>query len=172
MLKRLRQLALLLLILSVATVASAATTFQWTAPESLTSALTTELNSLADSTSDTTGFSGLSSEIANETNLYKYIALELVVATQGSARSAGAFVSVYIVYAADGTTYSDSANKLFSEELTRFPLDASTTARRLTKVGIPILPLDFKLYVLNDTGQAFASSGNTLKYRRHNEGAP
>ena len=146
-----------------------ATTFQWVAPEALTSYFTTELNSLADSTSDTTGFSAAGAEIANETNLYQYINLELVVAAQGAARSAGAFVAVYINYAADGTTYDDTSNKAFAELLAVFPLDAATTARRLTKTNIPIPPLDFKLLVLNDTGQALAATLNTLKYRRHNE---
>lgn len=146
-----------------------ATTFKWAAPEALTSALTTELNSLADSTSDTTGFSAVSAEISNETDLYQYINLELVIAAQGSARSAGAFVAVYINFAADGATYDDASNKAFGTLLATFGLDAATTARRLTRANLPIPPLDFKLYVLNDTGQAFAASANTLKYRRHNE---
>ena len=146
-----------------------ATTLKWVAPEALATALTTELNSLADSTTDTTGFSAVSAEIANETDLYQYINLELVVATQGGARSAGAFVVVYINYSADGTTYDDTSNKPIAALLAVFQLDAATTARRLTKVNIPIPPLDFKLLVLNDTGQALAATLNTLKYRRHNE---
>ena len=146
-----------------------ASTFKWVAPEALTSYLTTELNSLADSTSDTTGFSAVGAEIANETDLYQYINLELVVATQGAARSAGGFVAVYINYSADGTTYDDTTDKAFTELLGIFPLDAAVTARRLTKTNLPIPPIDFKLLVLNDTGQALAATGNTLKYRRHNE---
>lgn len=146
-----------------------ATTFKWAAPESLQAYLGTDLNSLADSTSDTTGFSPLGPEIPNETDLYEYINLELVVAAQGSARATGAFVAVYISYAADGSDYGDDSNKAFAEQLVAFQLDAATTARQLTKTNIPIPPIDFKLYVLNDTGQAFAASGSTLKYRRHNE---
>lgn len=144
-------------------------TIKWLAPESLTSALTTELNSLADSTSDTTGFSAVSVEISNETDLFQYIELEVVIAAQGAARASGAFVAVYINYSADGTTYDDTSNKAFAEVLTVFGLDAATTARRLTRVNVPIPPTDFKLLVLNDTGQAFAASGNTLKFRRYNE---
>ena len=146
-----------------------ATTHKWVAPEALTSYFTTELNTLADSTSDTTGFSAVGAEIANETDLYQYINMELVVNTQGAARSAGGFVAVYINYSADGTTYDDTSNKAFSELLAVFPLDAATTARRLTKTNVPIPPIDFKMLVLNDTGQALAATGNTLKYRRHNE---
>lgn len=141
----------------------------WQAPSSLTAYLSTELNSLADSTSDTTGFSAVGAEIANATSLNRYLALQLVLAAQGAGRSAGGFVAVYINYAADGTTYDDTSNKAFSELLTVFQLDAATTARTITKTGIPIPPVDFKLLVLNDTGQAFASSGNTLKYITYNE---
>ena len=92
-----------------------------------------------------------------------------MIAAQGAARSAGGFVAVYINYAADGTTYDDTSDKAFTELLGVFGLDAAVTARRLTKTNLPIPPLDFKLLVLNDTGQALAATGNTLKYRRNNE---
>ena len=141
----------------------------WAAPLSLTGYFTTELNTLADSTSDTTGFSAAGAEIANGTDLKRFLALELVLAAQGSARTAGGFVAVYINYSADGTNYDDTSNKAFSEILTVFQLDAATTARRLTRVDIPIPPVDFKLLVMNDTGQAFAASGNTLQYRTYGE---
>lgn len=147
-----------------------ATTFQWVAPGTLTTALSTELNSLADSTSDTTGFSALSAEVNGETGLQQYIDLELVLAAQGAARASGAFVAVYIAYAVDSTpNYPDTANKPLDRLLCIFGLDAATTARRLTVTNLPLAPLKFKLYVLNDTGQAFAATGNTLKYRLHNE---
>lgn len=141
----------------------------WQAPSALTAYFTTELNTLADSTSDTTGFSAAGAEIANATSLNRFLALELVLAAQGAARSAGGFVAVYINYAADGSTYDDTSNKAFSEMIAYFPLDAATTARRLTRTGIPIPPVDFKLLVLNDTGQALAGTGNTLKYITYNE---
>ena len=141
----------------------------WQAPSALTAYLSTDLNTLADSTSDTTGFSAVGAEIANATSLNRFLALELVLAAQGAARSAGGFVAVYINFAADGSTYDDTSNKAFGEMIAYFPLDAATTARRLTKRDIPIPPVDFKLLVLNDTGQAFASSGNTLKYITYNE---
>ena len=141
----------------------------WAAPSSLTGYFTTELNSLADSTSDTTGFSAVGAEIANATSLNRFMALELVIAAQGSARSAGGFLAVYINFAADGTNYDDTSNKALGEMIAYFPLDAATTARRITKRDIPIPPVDFKLLVLNDTGQALAASGNTLKYITYNE---
>ena len=141
----------------------------WAAPGSLTSRLTTELNSLAASTSDTTGFSAASAEISNATDRNRFMALQLVLAAQGSARSTTAAVMVYINYAADGTTYDSAGNKIYGEVIAIFPLDAATTARTLTRVDIPIPPVDFKLMVLNNTGQAFAANGSTLKYITYNE---
>ena len=144
------------------------TTFKWTNPDTLASILTTELNSLANSTSDTTGFSSLSSEIDNTVGLYQYIELELHLAAQGGARSASGFVDIMIAAAVDSTpTYPDDSNAAFTELLASFQFDAATTARTLTRTLIPIPPCKFKLYAWNKTGQALAASANTLKYRRH-----
>ena len=141
----------------------------WQAPSSLTSYLATGLDSIADSTTDTTGFSVVGAEIANATALNRFLALELVVAEQAAARTAGGFLGVYINFAADGTTYDNTSNKAFAELVAYYPVNAATGALRLTKRDIPIPPIDFKLLVLNDTGQALAASGNTLKYITYNE---
>jgi hypothetical protein len=148
-----------------------ATEFKWKVPtEALTTVLGSELNALANSTSDTTGFSGLSAlEIMNGTDAYQYIELELFVGTQALARSSGAYIGVYIALAADGTTFEDSGNKAFAQPLALFPLDAAVTARRQTKANIPIPPVDFKLYALNATGQPLPATNNTVKMRRYNE---
>lgn len=148
-----------------------ATTFKWTAPETLAAYLSTDLNSLANSTSDTTGFSASGAEIDNTTDLFQYLALELVLAAQGAARAAGASIEIWIEVAVDPTpTYEDRANAAFTNRLLAvIGLDAATTARRRNVEHIVIPPLKFKLYVRNRTGQAFAASGNTLKYRRYNE---
>ena len=147
-----------------------ATTFQWVAPDTLASILTTELNALANSTSDTTGFSALSAEINNESGLFQYIDLELFIDTQGSARATGATVHIMISVAVDNTpTYPADSIASLVDQLTAFQFDAATTARRLTRYNIGIPPLKFKLYAWNKTGQALAATANTLKYRRHNE---
>ena len=125
------------------------------------STLTTELNALANG-----ALSAASTAIDNTTNLDLYHDLTLVVAAQGSARSAGATVSVYLTPALDGTNYDD-VNATTAELVAVFPLDAATTARQATRRDVPIPPGLFKYFVVNNTGQAFAASGSLLEFRAH-----
>jgi hypothetical protein len=128
---------------------------------SIASALTTDLNSLANGSA-----SAASAALDNTSNLDLYHDLTLTVAAQGSARSAGATVSVYLVMALDGTNYDD-ANATTAELVAVFPLDAATTARQATRRDVPVPPGLFKYFVVNNTGQAFAASGNIVEYRAH-----
>ncbi len=128
---------------------------------SIASALTTEVHSLGNGSA-----SSASSAIDNTTNLDLYHDLTLTVAAQGSARSAGATVAVYMTMALDGTNYDDT-NATTAELVAVFPLDAATPARQATRRDIAVPPGLFKYFVLNSTGQAFASSGNILEYRAH-----
>lgn len=125
------------------------------------SALSTELNSLANGSA-----TAASSAIDNSSALDLYHDLILTVAAQGSARSAGATISVYMVSAADGTNYDD-VNATTAELVAVFPLDAATTARQATRRDVPIPPGLFKYFIVNNTGQALAVSASTLKYRAH-----
>lgn len=130
--------------------------------QAATNILTTELNSLANAAA-----SAASAAIDNTTNLDMFMDLELNLATQGAARSTGAIVSVYMVSTLDGgTTYAD-ANTGVAELVAVFPLDAATTARVAVRRGVPLSGNLFKLVVLNGTGQAFAASGTTLRYRTY-----
>ncbi len=127
----------------------------------IASALTTDLNSLANGSA-----SAASAALDNTSNLDLYHDLTLTVAAQGSARSAGATVSVYLVMALDGTNYDD-ANASTAELVAVFSLDAATTARQATRRDVPVPPGLFKYFVVNNTGQAFAASGSLLEFRAH-----
>lgn len=136
-------------------------TFKWASPEAEATALSTDLNSLGNGS-----LSAASAAIDNETDLYAYIALEVVLA---SLTPTGApVVNVYIAYSLDGTNYDDGS---VSEMLpiAVLPLSTSTGAKRVSRGPFPILPLKFKLYVENKSGVAFGASGNTLKYSRLND---
>lgn len=127
----------------------------------IASALTTELNSLANAAT-----TAASAAIDNTTNLDLYHDLTLTIATMGVARSTGATVSVYLVMALDGTNYDDT-NATTAELVAVFPLDAATTARQSTRRDVPVPPGLFKYFAVNNTGQAFAASGNLVEYRAH-----
>ena len=96
--------------------------------------LSTDLNSLASGNT-----SAASAALDNTTNLDLLADLTLTVATQGSARSAGAVVSVYMVQALDGTNYDD-VQASCSELVAVFSLDAATTAGRSAAVTFPSRP--------------------------------
>lgn len=151
-------------LLTAPTVTAAATTFQWVAPEAIATYYTTELNSLADGS-----FVAVGSAIANESGLYQYIDLEIVLASLSPA--AGAYIDVWLDATLDGTNYSDAGKALqTSSLLCTVQLDtASTTAQRIVVRNLTIPPLGFKLQLRNKSGVALGASGNTLKYRRHNE---
>jgi len=134
-------------------------TFDWTTLTFAT-ALSTELNGLTDGT-----FSSSSGAIDNTVQpRNQIIALELNLASLSPAT--GAFVDVWIEYAADGTNFSDHGKALQTAGLlATFQLDtAATTAQRLPVQFKPVLGLKFKLSARCKAGVALNASGNTLKY--------
>lgn len=138
----------------------------WSNYPSATTYLTTELNSLAN------GANVLGAAIDNTANGDRWMDIELTVATQGSARSSGAYVAIYLLSSTDGTnyTYGDaSTDPPASAWVGNIPLDAVVTARISSLIHLLVPAGKFKILVMNETGQAFASSGNTVKYALYNE---
>lgn len=123
--------------------------------------LTTELNSLATATN-----TAASSVIDNTAALDLYADFELVLAAQGTARSAGAIIALYATYSLDGTNYAD-VSEATAELVAVFSLDASTTARRIVSRDVPISPGKVKFFARNSTGQTLAATVNTISYRLH-----
>lgn len=145
---------------------------RYTAEQTIATALSTEFNSLANGS-----ITALSSEITNNSaaTRFPYMEVEFYIAAQGTARASGAFCALYLVPEVDDTNYPDTSTSTTGNEymnayyVASFPLDAATTARRLTIRQIDLPPGNFKLAVSNATGQAMAASGNTLKYRMYSD---
>jgi hypothetical protein len=131
--------------------------------ETIWTALGTELNSLADNAA-----TALSVEEDNSASGQRWpmAMVEILIAAQGTARAAGASVSLFVVPSTDGTNYGDAATEatLNNYLVGVYSLDAATTARYLTgRIVLP--PTKYKVALRNNTGQAFAASGNTVKIR-------
>lgn len=139
-----------------------ATTVKWAAPESIQTALTTELNSLGDGAQ-----SSASAAIDNETDLYEYIHLELVLASLTPTGTP--YCTVYLLASLDGTNYEDLTTSALHAAVASFPFSTATAAKRIVVKNLLLPPLKFKLAIENHAGASLASSGNTLKYRRSNE---
>jgi hypothetical protein len=143
-----------------------ATTNKWVVPNTIATALSTELNSLANGS-----YTNASSAIDNETDLYEYLDLELLLASL--TPSGSPYCSVYLTKSIDsGTNFEDGGGATAppgAALICTFDLSTSTGAKRRVMGNLLIPPLQFKLIVLNSSGVSLASSGNTLRYRRHNE---
>lgn len=145
------------------------TDFKWKTAETLTSLLTTELNSLANSTTISTG-KVLAGAIANQTDLFEFISFQLSV-TYGTTPTAGAYVGLWLVKSLDATVYEEGSTTIdpARNEDVYLPLLLSTAAQVISVTGIVIPPFAFKVLVRNKAGQAMAASGNILKYSRYIE---
>lgn len=147
---------------------------KWEAPTvSLTSYLTTTLNSLADATTD------LGAEINNESNLCTFMDLELTLASLDLSAQDAPSVAIYMLECVDGGTDFDTGSDAVSAEASVPPGDkiiavfglrpgTGAEAKTAVKSLIPIPPGRFKLLVRNKAGVAFAASGNVLAYRTYN----
>lgn len=135
----------------------------WESNPALTSYLTTDLNALANNGNK------LGGTINNSAGLDTHMDVELSLAAQGSARSAGAYVGIYLLPSADGgTTFAfggDALNPGANHLAATIPFDAATTARVQLATMIPVPPGHFQLLVQNVTGQALAATTNVLQYR-------
>jgi hypothetical protein len=138
-----------------------ATTFSWGAPVAIATALTTELNSLANA-----AFCTASSAYDNETSHHLYLDVELVLASLTPTGTP--FCALFLIAQLDGTNYEDIPNAA-SVPVAIFPFTTAVAAKRQIKTNILVPPLPFKFVIQNNMGPALAASGNTLKYRLHDE---
>jgi len=141
-----------------------ATEIKYEVPAAIQAYLSTTLNTLAV---DDAVVGATIDNVADGEN-EMFIALEFYIDTQDSARDAGDYVAVHLLASVDDTAFNYGDGTPLVDPGTLicvFSLDAAATARYVVRTNIPIPPFDFKLMVVNKTGQAFAATGNTLKYR-------
>jgi hypothetical protein len=129
------------------------------------SVLTTELNSLASAAFCTIG-AAQGSDATTAADLFGDFEL---VATYGTAPTAGTTVDLYLVPSIDGTNYADTPTATTAKGLMvgSFELRNVTTAQRIAIRDVPLPPGLWKAIVQNNGGQAMAASGNTVKMRPH-----
>jgi hypothetical protein len=126
----------------------------------ITTAASTELNSLANNTG------ALGAEQDNTGNNYQFAHFEIVFGT-GSNATAGNLVKLYITSAADGTNYDDQSTAANTAQATYIGavVCRAATSHRLKLFDVPIpVGQKWKIVCRNESGQAWNSSGNTVKY--------
>jgi len=126
--------------------------------------LTTELNSLANNSL------AIGSAVTLTSAGMLWADLELVV-SYGTAPTAGTAVLVWLLRDVNGSDYEDGGTSVQPLRLfdASFPLRNVTGAQRIIK-RIKLPPGTIKALLKNDgTGQAMASSSNTLKIRPDTE---
>ena len=134
---------------------------KWQAAPTVTSIMTTALNSLANNT-----ISAASTVVANQTNLDTLSWFELNVTYGVAPSDANPTVDLYAATAPDGTNYETApltggANQghMF---IGSFPIAKVTSAQRVVIGPFAFDPMTTKFYLDNQTGQAMAATGNTL----------
>lgn len=138
---------------------------KYTARGTITTVLSTELNSLATATACSAS-SAQSNEGSGERDILAQF--EIYIATQGTNRSAGASIALYIIPEVDGTNYAATTDECLNNYLAgSVSVDDGATAARYLVMDAKLPPSDWKAILVNSTGQAFASSGNTVKYRTY-----
>ena len=155
-------------------------TLKYTAEQTIGSAMTTELNSLATATAAVS--SAAISNDAETGERYPLAEFELYIAAQGTNRSASSHIELYIIPEVDDTNYGDTTDECLDNYLVVNPGlnagaspvaytwkvdDGALAARYLVITDVRIPPGDFKVAIKQTTGQTFAASGNTLKYRMY-----
>jgi hypothetical protein len=128
----------------------------------LSTVFTTGLNSLANG-------AGVVSAALSQAALDTYADFELVC-THAVAPVVDTTWALYAVRQLDGTNYEDAtaARPPANGFLGTFVLDAVTTQQRKVLPGVLLPPYDYKLLLINNSGQAAAATGNTLKMETYN----
>ena len=131
-----------------------------------TSALTTELNALADGQ-----VSALGTQITNSTNKYLFADFEICIASSYTI-STTSYLTVYLVPAIDDTNYASwstgataNAAAQYAVGVVQFPPVASSTNSRGSLMFVPVPSGNYKPAVGSNMGAALPATSNTMTVR-------
>jgi hypothetical protein len=135
------------------------------------SLMTTELNSLASSSGFTAG--AIAGTVYNNTagggggDGYTRANLELNLAAPAGALTAGTAVWVWFLGTVDGTNYEDGGASVIPARNPDviIPVRPVSGAQRIEMKNLQAPAGNFFALVSHNTGQTWASSGNTLKWQ-------
>ena len=161
-----RVLALALVALLIGEPAFATSIGKWNTPSGVTTILSTELNALNSATT-----SASSSTVNNASNLNLYCDAEVKLGSLSPAT--GAFVTVYILVALDGTNFPSPTGSVLRNQSQHVwftaGLDTTASTAQTNVVRTVLLPPEAVAFVLdNQSGVQLAATGNTLKINCYN----
>lgn len=112
----------------------------------------------------------VSAEYANGTSLNRWGSFVLYAHDFAAAPSAGGYFECHIIYQHDTTLYADGEDGDLADPnlgpntwVGNFAIIASDEDQRVQLGPIPLEPFDFKVCIVNKTGQAIANTdGSTL----------
>lgn len=137
-----------------------------TAENTISTVMSSDLDSLADG-AVAVASTASSNDAAAERQLFGEF--EVYIDTQGGARDGSAEIILAILPEVDDSNYPNSTySRVIDNYVVKtWTLDAAATAWRGTCYDIKLPPGDFKVAIVNDTGQALAASANTVKMRTY-----
>lgn len=128
--------------------------------QTIVSAMTTDLNSIANNAYATSVALGADATAAELTADFE-LALASLTPTGTPV------IDLFLIRSADGTNYEDSATPPADAFAGSFEVTTGAAAKRAILRDRTLPPGLFKAVIRNRTGVAFAATGNTLKYRPH-----
>lgn len=142
-------------------------TLETLAQGTLTTLLSTELNSVASASFSSLGSAFNNVQATSNFNGYPLIDVLLNLAAYSGTPTAGAAIYLWFIMAVDGTNYDNSGSTITQPPDVIIPWDALASGPYQRTVRGILAPIgNFKAIAQNvGSGVSLASSGNTIKIR-------
>lgn len=136
-----------------------------TTPNSRSTVLTTELNSLGNGS-----YSAAGTAIDNSANLDQWGCLEVNLASLNP--TSGAYLQLFLIQAPDGTNYEDapsSTNPGYHASVCVLSIPTGAATKRAISPWFRLPPCKVKFVLLNGSGVSLGASGNTVTLYTDND---